>query len=377
MMAIDAAPAGRGAGPPDAAAPIGPAFTVTGVATWRGDAVGAYSLVQDGVCDLDGAFTHGDPELTRRGLHGGFAVIVGSCGMGTASKWPRVKALREHGHDLLNHSWSHPCLGTVADCQGQGARSTDLALEIDRSSEVLASSAGGPIEFFVFPFDTCGPDALGRLKQRGYLGARCGARGVSDARLADGFAVRFDSWGPSFSAYGNAGPCRGLVMRDANVAPDSLPVACRSYVLDQYVDDAIAGHGWALRALTGFTDERGVFQPISLADYTAHLDQVRRKVDAGQLWVEGPSVVLRYRFARQTCPMPTVVDGRTLRFPEPSAECRRHATAVSYLVSTTSADLPSLQASQAGSVTMARKTAPGRFVVDADPTRGDVTLAVF
>jgi hypothetical protein len=356
------------------AAPPAPAFTVTGVATWRGGAEGVYSIIQDGVCDSDGAFAHADPELTRRNLHGGFGVIVGSCGASPGGKWPQIKGLLAHGHDVFNHSWSHSCLAAARDCVGNGAPTIDFGLEIDRSTQVLEDALGVPVQYFVFPFDACGADAIGRLKQRGYLGARCGARGISQAAFPDGFATRFDSWGPSFSVYGNAGPCKGLTVRDSNMPPEMLPPACRSYVLDQYVDDAIAAKGWAIRALTGFSDEKGAFQPIALGDYTAHLDHVRRQVDAGLLWVEGPTVVIRYRWAREKCSPATVV-GNVLRFPQPSADCRKFATTLSYLVATADmSDPPSVKVTQGSATVTAKKTAPGRFVVNADPTGGDVIV---
>jgi peptidoglycan/xylan/chitin deacetylase (PgdA/CDA1 family) len=358
------------------AVPAGPTFTLTGIATWRGAAEGAYSIILDGVCDSDGAFTHADGELTRRGLHGGFGVIVSSCGAAPGGKWPQVKTLVSHGHDVFNQSWSHPCLGTARECGGNGPPSADLAEQIDHSTQVLEDTLGVPIKYFIFPYDVCGADAVAHLRQRGYLGARCGTRGISAPTFPDGFATRFDIWGPAFSIYGNAGPCKGLVMAlNTNVPPASLPAACRSFVLDQYVEDAIAGKGWAIRALTGFLDDRNAFQPMSLADYTAHLDHVRAKVDAGLLWVEGPTPVLKYRWAREKCAAPVVMGGNTLHFAEPSADCRTYATTLSYLVATADqSDPATLGVTQATGTVAARKLGPGRFVVDVDPTRGDAVL---
>ena len=161
-------------------------------------------------------------------------------------------------------------------------------MEIDRAGQLLEDNTGRPVRYFAFPFDACGTEALAHLRQRDYLGARCGGRGVSDPRLPDGFLSKSDAWGPTFSIDGNRGPCMGLAPPGANVAPEALPFECRRFVLNQYVDDAIAGKGWAIRTFTGFSDDPGAFQPIALGDYNVHLDYIKQRSDAGQLWVAGP-----------------------------------------------------------------------------------------
>ena len=352
------------------------ALSVAGVATWRGNADAAYSLMHDDVCDpsAEGGLAIAEPELTRRGMRGGFGLIVGSC---SAAEWAKIKALGDRGHDVYNQSWSHPCLGNPREC-GTAMASMDFATELDRSTQVLTDRLGRPVDYFIFPYDACGAPALAHLRQRGYLGARCGPRGISEPRFPDGFAHRYDVWGPNFSIYHDSGPCRGNTTANLNARPDSLPAACRSHVLNQYVDDAIAGKGWAARELNGFVEDipRGAFQPISAADYTAHLDFVRARIDAGRLWMEGPSRVIRYRFAREHCAPPAIVDGATLRFPAPARECERHATALTYLVTTADmSDPPALQLTQGGVTTPLRRLGPGRFAADADPTRGDALIA--
>jgi peptidoglycan/xylan/chitin deacetylase (PgdA/CDA1 family) len=373
----DAAPPAPDAAPPAVpppapdAAPPAPAFAVTGVATWRGGVDAAYTLIHDAVCDTaaEGGLAHADPELTKRGLHAGFGVIVGEC---DAAEWPKVKDLLAHGHDVFNHSWSHRCLGTARDCGNLGAATTDFSVEIDQAGTVLEMNLGAPVQYFTFPFDVCGADAVAHLKSRGYLGARCGDRGVTAATFTDGFANRFDVWGPSFSVYYNGGPCQGLIVANSNMAPESLPAACRAYVLTQYVEDAIKQKGWAIRSLNGFAGDRGAFQPIALADYTAHLDYVRSRTDAGQLWTAGPATVIKYRFARERCAPPAAA-ANVLRFPAPSADCQKYATTLTYFI-TTPDDRAALHVTQAGATTTARKLSPSHFAVDANPTAGDATL---
>ncbi len=373
---FDAASRADGSGSTDAAvdrAPPPPSFSVAEVATWRGGALGAYSIVHGSVCDGNalGAFKHADPELTRRGLRAGFSVIVTSCGPAPGDQWPKVKALAEHGHDIINHSYSFACLAG-RQCAGRRA-SLDFAFEIDQATDILQKTVAVPVRYFAFPFDACGPEAIAHLRQRGYLGARCGGRGVTEPKFADGFASKSDVWGPAFSIYAAGGPCAGLVRPNTNQAPESLPPACRTYVLNQYVDDAIAQRGWAVRTLTGFLDDPGAFQPISVPDYTAHLDYIKARSDAGQLWVEGPTPIVKYRWAREACPLPTV-EGNTLRFSV-TPDCRPFTTTLSYVVTSASAAPPeTLKVTQAGATRPVKTLSKGRYLVDADPSKGDATL---
>jgi len=135
--------------------------------------------------------------------------------------------------------------------------------------------------------------------------------------------------------------------------------------------------GWGNREFHGFDPDDikdGAFQPITVADYTAHLDFLKMKVDMGQLWVEGPTRVVRYRFARERCAPPTL-DGARLHFPAPSADCQRYATPLTFLVSTTDGSDPTLRVQQGADTLPAKKLSPGHFAVDADPTKGDATLS--
>ena len=369
-----------------AAAVSAVSFRVDGVATWRGDATAAYSLIHDDVCDPHalGVLAAAEPELRRRGLHAGFGVIVGSCA--AQGRWPEVLALVAHGHDVFSHSWDHPCLTEDAalaeSCDPKAPRSVDFAGEIGRAATTLQAVTGRAPEFFIFPYDVCDPAAVAYLERAGYLAARCGAPGINAPAFADPFAVRLDVFGPSYSRGFGAGACAATAVGAAPVQyvtpPAAYTSACRRDVLDRYVDDAIAVGGWAVRELHGLDPaDREGWETVPLADYRAHLDHVVGKVAAGALWVEGPTTVVKYRLAREACALPTVVAGATLRFAAPTAACRRVATVLSYRVSMVDGvhgDVAQLRVRQSDRVLPARRIAAGRYVVDADPTRGDALL---
>jgi len=350
-------------------------YKVEGVATWRGDKTAAFSVIHDDLCDasVNGIFSIADPELVKRGLHGGFGAITETCDSQKA--WGKVKTLVDHGHDLFSHSATHHCLGPAGDCSGNGTPSTDYAREIDATVAAIMKNVGVKTQFFIFPYDVCGSGAVAHLKQTGFLGARCGDHGVLPADFTDAFQTTFDIWGPSYSKYVGKGPCAG-VKPDGDAQPSTLPQACRTYVLQTYIDDTIKAKGWTTREMHGFDPgdiADGGWQTVTTGDYRIYLDYLKMKSDAGDLWVEGPTPVIKYRFAREKCGMPTV-EGDKLHFGTPSADCTKYATPVSYIV-TTGGDPASLKTTQGAAVYPARKLGPGKFAVDADPTKGDAVIS--
>jgi hypothetical protein len=361
--------------------PSARAFRLDGVANWKGNAEGAYSIVHEILCDpgLTGPFRIAEPELTKRGLRGGFGVLAGSCGSG--GNWAKVKTLVMNGHDVFSNTMSNVCLtgnntlAMGAGCPANG-RSTNYATQIDMAAMLLQQQAGVNPGFLLLPYDVCDPMAITRARQAGHIGARCGGNtggGINATAFADPFKIVFDLWGPGYSTYRTGAPCMGVAAGAAR--PTGTPQACRTHVLTKFLDDIAAKKGWGLRGFHGFDDDQTTFQSISTGDYQAHLDVLAQRVMMNQLWVDGPTVVVKYRMARTSC-MPPAVDGATLKFPMPAAECTKHATELSYLVRTADgADLPALKITQGTKQTTARKLGPGQFVVDADPTKGDAVLS--
>jgi peptidoglycan/xylan/chitin deacetylase (PgdA/CDA1 family) len=434
-------------------------FKVDSVAKWRGNATAAYSIIHDDVCDDSalGVFSSAQPLLKAHGLTAGFGVIVGECDK-TASddtgdvdpntgkaKWDEVKSLQADGNDIFSHSWDHPCIdgfaadgktiaqnpyagdacGTPSTSAGDGltvyaapsAETHELGDAADKlKAELLPSNPDFSNDFFIFPYDYCNTSAITFLKNKGYLGARCGLPDdttmapVSPSDFADGFQVFYDVFGPAYSHYvidiasaqrgGGCSPvvqycnapyasgagdqgCTGTAANpDQNgccPATSADPESCISYINNQYVDDTIAQGGWGIREFHGFhpLDDEDGFETISEADYGAHLDYIKTKQDQGSLWVSGPSPVLRYRFAREACGMPTITGGNTLHFDTPSADCTKYKTIVSYLIETTDASDPALMSvKQGGRSLPVKKISAGHFVVDANPTLGDAVLSL-
>jgi peptidoglycan/xylan/chitin deacetylase (PgdA/CDA1 family) len=368
-----------------AAAPGPTRWQLDGVATWRGDATAAYSLVHDDICGKEtlGVFSDAEPELAKRGLHAGFGVIVSACDAPLGGTWEQIRTLVAHGHDVFSHSWDHPCMtnqATLAEaCDPKATHSVDFAKQIRQAAATLRAVTGLSQDFFIFPYDVCDPAAIAYLKESGYLAARCGTPGSNSPEFRDPFAIHFDVFGPDYSKYFGLGACaktsKGTSPVQFQTPPAEYSDACRLYVLNHYVDDAILAKGWAVRELHGLdpVDSHG-WETVPVADYRAHLDYVSSKIAAGELWVEGPTTVVKYRFARAACALPTV-DRDRLRFPVPKGECQKYATVLSYrLTAVDGRDPAHLSVRQGERALPARRVAAGHFVVDADPSKGDALL---
>ena len=326
------------------AAPVGTdlgQLAVESIAVWKDGAQGAYTIIHDDICDwpIDSLFDVAGPELTMRGLPSAFGAIVLRCQ--ERKLWPKIEVLRQHGHEIINHTWDHKDIV-------EEAAMAPLSLEIDQANQVLNDNlVGQRTSFFIFPYDSFNDAAVEHLAQVGYLGARAGKKGVNSADFPDGLRVMFDVWGGENSIYDGQGD-----------------------ILKIYVDLAIAQGGWSVREFHGIADT--TFFAMNLDDYRAHLDYVKSKVDSGELWVDTPSAVVRYRFARQNCGTPSV-SGYQLAFPMPSCDCARYATPLSVVVTTT-VDAPSALAMQGGKMLPTRKLAPNRFVVDVEPLGGPIAV---
>ncbi|HVJ16163.1 MAG TPA: polysaccharide deacetylase family protein [Polyangiaceae bacterium] len=339
--------------------------------TFKGGAKGAYTIIHDDLCGSPGSLVSGSVSglLAARGLHAAFGAIVKDCI--DAEHWPAVNTLAGAGHEIINHSWDH----TDHVC------AANYPVQIDQAHTSLGENVATP-SFYIFPFDSSNDAALDHLKTLGYLGARGGVKGaLTPGDWADDFKLNFDVYGPGYSFYCDLGACGGetLVCRKgyAEVAcvdggPDGTNQgddACRASILQQYVDDAMAQGGWAIREFHGVDDG---WEPVPTAIYSAHLDYVAAKASAGELWVENPTPIIKYRRAREYCA--ATVSDWTLSFGTPSADCVKYAVPVTYEI-TLQTPATTLTATQAGTALTVTSKGAGSFLVEIDPTQGDVLFS--
>ncbi|MCH2109513.1 MAG: polysaccharide deacetylase family protein, partial [Polyangiaceae bacterium] len=243
-----------------------PLWELTGVALWRNDATAAYTIFHDDTCNdsVDHQFTQADPALAERGLVASFGAIAEDCE--ERGLWNSLEELRQHGHEIANHSYSHLNL-TLS--------STDLNQEIEQAHrEFEENLADFSPSFFIFPFDAFNDSLVERLRGLGYLGARAGTRGTNTSNFSDGLRIKFDVYGPGYSIYVGA-PATPCVSVNSGDDWDETTEACRSYILNQYVDDVISVGGYGLREFHSLDGEG--WEPLPLNEYEEHLDYVAQK----------------------------------------------------------------------------------------------------
>ncbi len=345
----------------------GPAkYEVLGVTTWRDGRRAAYSIMHDDTCNVsvDNQFELAEPALTERGLRATFGAIVGDC-FSRDGLVDKLESLRASGHEVANHSYSHPNLPDLA----AGSPNAAFA-EMDDATEALQANLTEMIvDVFLFPYDAFDDGLVAHLESSGLLAARAGSRG-SNAPDFDPFRLNFDVYGPGFSVYaGLAGTACAAV--EEGDSWDATPGECRAFLLDDYVDDVLAAGGYGIREVHSVEGE--AWEPVPLAEYEAHLDYVSEKVRSGDLWVETVGGVVRYRLARQHCALPFgTFEG--LGFEDVSTNCVRAATELTYRVRPLERGVEELEATQDGRALDVRRL-DGEILVSADPTRGAVTLA--
>ncbi len=354
-------------------------FTVE-VATWKGNAKGAYTIIHDDLCGSPTSVTDGTVAdlLNAQGLKAAFGAIAGACG----ESWASIQSIKASGHEIINHSWSHACLADTSNCPAEAPPTTDYAQEIDAArTEIETNVPSQVVSFFIFPYDSYDETVLNHLRNAGYLGARGGTKGlVNSADYPDDFKLNFDVYGPGYSAYCDEGACATEGGNCCGVDPLATPctpqenwsTACRGDILDAYVDDAIAQGGWAIREVHGVGDG---WEGVPTDVYTAHLTYIKSKVTAGDLWVDVPTEIIKYRRARDYC-APTVTDS-TASFGTPSSDCTKYLTPLTLIIKPTDGSDPaSLTATQGATPLTVTKIGMGTFQIDGvDPSSGDILLA--
>ncbi len=328
---------------------------------WRGGAKGAYSLIHDDLCDVPhvSQMATAVPELAKQNLKAAFGAIVRSCN--DNNRWPDVNTLKAAGHEILNHSWSHPDMVT-----GSPVLSQEIG---DSTRDLNAKITGQATSFFIFPYDSFNDTLIAALASAGYLGARAGKRGAFNLpTYSDELRLNFDVFGPVNSMYGKLGPCAAeKLTADAIGQTVGADDACRMYVLNQYVDDVIAAGAWGLREMHGVGD--AFWEAVPTQNYIDHLAYVRSQVDAGKLWVDTPTTILKYHRARLAC-APTAHDDQ-LSFAMTNPDCVKFAEPLDLVIDVGNGPASTLSVTQAGVAISAKSMSPNRFLLTVDPMKGN------
>jgi hypothetical protein len=346
-------------GPPDApfvcdSANLG-AVTFERIATWRDDAKGAYAMIHDDMCGpgLEGIQDLAVPALAARGLRAGLGPFVDACEEN--NRWDVVREAESLGMEIINHSYSHPEITPA-----------NAAKEVAQAKAAFDKQLENPITFYIFPYDFFTAETIAAVGTAGHLGARAGNRDpfngadkppINPAEPGGDLTLTFDVWPRNYSKYARY------------AAEDMLWV---------HAVNAVEKGGFAIREFHSVMEDneqmpevRG-FGPIKISEYERHLDDLVAARNAGQLWTDNPSTILKYRQARVACG--ASVDGDTIVFDDSDADCKKYATPISVIVRVDS-ELRGLNATQDGAQVPTWRLEDGVFSVTADPTKGDVVLS--
>ncbi len=328
-------------------------FDFVEIATWRGGATAAYSMIHDDMCDFGvrGIHLHAVPALNERGLVAGLGPIVSECE--AQGLWGEVEAAEAAGHEIISHSYTHPEISVE-----------NAPKEVVEAKAAFEEHLVNPVTFYIFPFDFWTAETVAAVGAAGHLGARAGSRDDNDgfenppinsAAPGKDLEIEFDVWPRTYSKY--------ALFR----AEDILQV---------HAHNAIERGGWAVRefhsVIPDDEPETGNgFGPVPLSIYEAHLNFLVEAWNVNALWTDNPSTVLKYRHAREACSASVAND--TITYNTSNPDCTKYATPISVIVKTGS-DVPSVMGMQGDTPVATRKIGPNTFSVTADPTQGDVAL---
>ena len=108
------------------------------------------------------------PELEKRGFRGTFW-MVGAWMPAVAEAdtthftWAEAKEMSDRGHEMSNHTWSHPYMTMLSD--------EDLANEIKKNDEAILANIGKPSTTFCFPYNAFNEKVIAAAME-GRIGAR-------------------------------------------------------------------------------------------------------------------------------------------------------------------------------------------------------------
>lgn len=142
--------------------------------TWPEGRKAAVSLAYDDA--LESQLDNAVPALQRHGLKGTFYIVPGREGL--QSRLEEWRALAGLGHELGNHSLSHPCSG-----HGPGREWVQPLHDLDRKTVAQVREEVELADVFLRALD-------GREGPRTYT-APCGDSRVSDGNYIDAIADRF------------------------------------------------------------------------------------------------------------------------------------------------------------------------------------------
>lgn len=348
----------------------------TTIATWKNDAKGAYNIIHDDFGDggVIGIQDYADTMHFNRGLKFTFGAITSACEADPAIYVKAKAMITDHGHEIINHSHTHSCAIGSASCGGTGdnyewavaGNTNAFNIEVDYAHNSIQTGTGYAPRFYIFPYDQFNNDANVYLQSKGYLGSRTGAYNA---------AADFNFGASALGFFKTP-----LVVDVATVGANTNAIN-----LNYWVDQAIANNQWVNRELHNVGNTG--WGSVSVANYRTHLNYVKSKVVAGDLWVGTISEILTYQIQKLHYTAPTTVYSAlnkdiTITWPTPSFDVSTYLSALQVKSPVTiKVDLDGLSAldytiTQANNIIANKTIKNGVLYFDAYPHEGSISIAL-
>ena len=350
-------------------------ITSVSIAKWKNDAKAAYTIFHDDLGNSEechGIYENADTIAYNRGLKFGAGAIVKYCVDEGEYMWEHLKTLASHGHEIIAHSWDH---GSSVDL-GWEPESWSVDTDVVMAKQVLEKNIPEiKVTFFIFPFDAYNNQRVNELKEHGYLGARVGKKMYDNDR---GVVTNLANYDPFRSNYFDT--YFSKEEQDAiDEQPDPYTVSIYNDDKDdvemQHIDSAISSGGWSIQAMHSVDDSNPWgWGHISISKYRTLLDYVKKRVDAGVLWMDTPTAVMKYIVTKNQSGQ-AVLNNNVLSFSNPEKIDPQYATEIT-LVIKTSRFTKELSGIQGKATIVAKKVGFNTFLMDVNPQKGTIALAI-
>ena len=290
------------------------------IADWKNDAKAAYTIIHDDYGDaaVDGIWQYADTIAANRGVKFVMGAIASSCelnrninGYSNAYGYAKNVMMAQHGHEMINHSHSHTCAvgnagwprtfdGEYLPCDdpatywGENVNYPDFTTQLVTSHNSITSGSGHAPVYFIFPYDRFTYKANDKLKDMGYIGSRTGWTGPysgNPTHYREGYEMSDLS-----TFYPDADGFFRTSVQVFDGVDDDKDVAGQVAELNGEVDNAILSNMWCNRELHNVGNSG--WGSVKVESYRQHLNYVKQKMDAGDLWVGTVSEILTYQMQK-------------------------------------------------------------------------------
>lgn len=140
------------------------------------------------------------PLLRRYGYPVSLFVSTDAVGAPGYLSWDQLRALRDEGVEIGNHSASHPYLLDRQKGEDEAAWRVRIRADIERASAALRRELGGMSRVFAYPYGEYSPEVAKLVRELGFAGAMAQHSGVV-AGESDLFALPRFPMGGSYATF--------------------------------------------------------------------------------------------------------------------------------------------------------------------------------